>query len=190
MKSSRFSFSKRRAFRFVARLTLLIVGLLLALPALEPREAVGTQHDAGQSFPVTFQNEGERSLFFSLICKCGCPRETLGTCQCSYANTRRNELRAQLAEGLSLEAIQEAYARRFGPESVAVPPNRGSHRLIWLLPIVALILGAYGVVRMLKRWKRQGDDARAADTDMKTASTKRDAYDDKLDQELDEMGRE
>ena len=69
-----------------------------ALLAFAPEVASGQQLGEGmkRTGTVGIQNDDERRLFHSLICTCGCPRETLGTCTCDFAHARREELRALL----------------------------------------------------------------------------------------------
>lgn len=66
-----------------------------------------------RSGTVGIENDIERKLFWSLICTCGCPRETLGTCTCGWAHDRREELRAMLKSGMSVEQAQAEYSKRF-----------------------------------------------------------------------------
>lgn len=140
-----------------------------------------------RSGTVGIENETERKLFWSLICTCGCPRETLGTCTCGWAHDRREELRAMLKEGKSIEEIQDAYARRFGTQALAVPPSTGSNRLLYLVPILFMLGTAGLVISVLRKWSRKGN-APAPETGPGSAppQTKpsRDEYDDKLDDEL------
>lgn len=193
---SRFSFPRpfRRHTPEVARRWLrriLFVGsVVLVAPTVMTSEAVGQAHVTRGGI-VGIQNETERELFFGLICMCGCPRETLGTCACEYGGERRAELRAMLANGMDIQAIQKAYRERFGTQAVALPPNSGASRLIWAAPLVALIAGAFGIVRLMRKWSAKGSrDAAAAEEAKAAGPVKRDAYDDRLDDELKELDRE
>jgi cytochrome c-type biogenesis protein CcmH len=140
-----------------------------------------------RSGTVGIQNDMERKLFWSLICTCGCPRETLGTCTCGWAHDRRAELRAMLGEGMSIEQIQDAYSRRFGSQALAVPPSTGSNRLLYLIPLTFMVGAAALVVLLLRSWSRKGGlPAPQVGPGSAPPQTKpsRDDYDDKLDDEL------
>lgn len=182
--------------RLIHGITLLVAGALALFVMLRsPGFAQGQQLGQGmvRTGIVGIQNETERKLFFGLICTCGCPRESLGTCTCGFAHERRDELRALLAEGRSIEDIQAAYTERFGSQALAVPPNKGGYRLLYLIPIGAIILGAGLVIATLRRWKGRsaGDDDKARPGDGAGAKPDaRDAYDDKLDEELRNLDRE
>lgn len=161
-----------------------------------PADAIG-QHSGGNG-TVEIHNETERQLFWSLICTCGCPRETLGTCPCDIATARREALREMLTDGKSVEQAQDAYVSMYGSKSLAVPRNTGANRLLWAVPALAIVLGAGFVVFTLRRFRRQSssNDAAIAATKAKgkTSPSKeskdRDALDDRLDQELKDLDNE
>jgi cytochrome c-type biogenesis protein CcmH len=180
--------------RWVRRV-LFVGSVVLVAPTVMMSEAVGQAH-VTRGGTVGIQSDTERELFFGLICMCGCPRETLGTCACEYGGERRAELRAMLAQGMDIPAIQKAYSDRFGTHAVALPPNSGASRLIWAAPLVALIAGAFGIVRLMRKWSAKGTrdaataDKATADKAKINGPAKRDAYDERLDDELKELDRE
>jgi cytochrome c-type biogenesis protein CcmF len=120
---------------------------------------------------VGIRNDEERELFSSLICMCGCPRESLETCTCDYAHERRSELRAQMAEGKSIPEIQAAYVVRFGDRALAVTPNEGAQRLVWVVPGVAIAAAAFGVVTLARRWRRRDQVKQREEAQTQTART-------------------
>lgn len=182
------------------RRTLFVLAVFVAAPTFLPGDAVGQSHvDHGGT--VGIQNDTERQLFKSLICMCGCPRETLETCTCDYGTARRGELRDMLTSGMSIQAIQKAYGARFGTKSLATPTNEGFGALIWIFPLAMIIAGAIGVGFMLRRWSARGAlaAAGAAGGPAEPGGAKkgkpskakdpaaRDAYDDRLDEELKDL---
>lgn len=139
---------------------------------------------------VGIQNATERDLFKGLICTCGCPRESLATCTCGIAAERRQVLRGELAKGKSLDEISAEYAKQYGPEALALPPNKGANRLVWMMPLAALVIGAGIVAMTLRRWRRKhDDDADDAPPPPPAAGggTVKDDYDDRLDDELKDL---
>jgi cytochrome c-type biogenesis protein CcmH len=182
-------------------ITLITAGAVALFVMLRsPGFAAGQQLGEGmvRTGIVGIQNDTEHKLFYSLICTCGCPRESLGTCTCGFAHERRDELRAWLAEGRSIEEIQTEYAARFGPQALAVPPSKGGYRLLYLFPISALIIGAGLVVVTLRRWRERSAAGEAKERDADPSGGRkgepgpdaRDDYDDKLDEELRNLDRE
>ena len=188
---------RRRLKPTLVRLALVAFALLLTVPeaALGPGGSMVHAQQLGEGMKRTgtvgIANETERRLFYSLICTCGCPRETLGTCTCDFAHARRGELRALLEEGKPIEEIQKLYSNRYGMHALAVPPNAGGARALWALPLVGIFLGAIGVIVVLRRWKGRGapPPSGTAGATKANAAEGPDAYDEKLDRELEELDR-
>jgi cytochrome c-type biogenesis protein CcmH len=182
------------------RAALLAAALLVCAPELVIAQQLG--EGMKRTGTVGIASEAERRLFYSLICTCGCPRETLGTCTCDFAHARREELRDLLEQGLAIEDIQSLYAKRYGPEALAVPPNVGGSRALWALPVIAIVTGAGGVLLMLRRWRRRGGPPGGGPPGAGGGSAGggsgsagggpprgRDDLDDRLDRELEELDR-
>jgi cytochrome c-type biogenesis protein CcmH/NrfF len=143
---------------------------------------------------INIKTDAERRVFADLLCMCGgCQREALNECICGQADDYRAEVRAMLAEGLTQEQIKAQWVRRFGPQSLSVPPNEGASRLLYLVPLAG-IAGMAGVVVMALRRFRARDNARVAATakagTAAVAGGSRDEYDDKLDEELKQLDDE
>jgi cytochrome c-type biogenesis protein CcmF len=146
---------------------------------------------------VHIESDYERGIFESLRCMCGdCPRDLLSTCPCSvFAEPERERIRAKIKAGETRDQILAEYAAEYGAEALAVPPNSGILRAIYVVPVLGIALGAFGVGRMVRRW-RQGDAAHAkaapgpgtggGGAAAKDASA-RDAYDGRLDDELKDL---
>lgn len=181
--------------RNILRAAFIVVAAVASIWAVHPPDEAFGQMDRTGTVGIT--SDTERQLFWSLLCTCGCPRETLGTCTCAYGHERRTELRQELAAGKDIETIKAEYASRFGSAALAVPPNKGSQRFVWIVPLVAIIAGAFLVARFLKRWVKPSEAApspapRAGKKAAKEAAPTEDdkKYDDKLDEELKALDRE
>lgn len=175
---------RRRLFQALT-LAFAVAALLFTLV---PQGTAFGQMD--RSGVVGIQNDTERQLFWSLLCTCGCPRETLGTCTCGFAHARRNELRAALAEGKSIEQIKEAYVKTFGTQALAVPPNTGSQRAVWLVPLLLIAVGGGVVAMILRRWVKRDSNEKPATEPAREQASGDDNYDAKLDEELKALDRE
>lgn len=181
--------SRRRS---IVRAAALAIATTLAIYAAMPLAAFGQGASMDRYGTVEIKNETEHQLFWSLLCRCGCPRETLGTCTCGWAHNMRGELRNQLASGASVEEVKAAYASKFGTDAVAVPPNEGSQRFVWLIPVTAILLGAGLVGFILRHWVRRAAE-KAAETASKPESVSEEdesKYDRRLDDELKALDKE
>ena len=183
--------TRMRALRsLLSHRTLSLAALVLALGFSGAERAHAQQLGEGmnRSGIVGIQNDTERTLFSGLICTCGCPREALSTCTCEFAAARREELRSELVSGRSVADIQASYAKRYGPQALALPPNEGAHRLVWIVPLVALVASAAFVGSRLRRWSaKRRDPAPSSPLPSSAKAAPRDELDDQLDQELEDL---
>jgi cytochrome c-type biogenesis protein CcmF len=130
------------------------------------------------------RNDHERALMGKLKCLCGCPHG-LHECgdECGVAPPRRRELQALLDAGKSDDEILAFEAQKYGEEVLRIPLDKGYRRIVWVLPVGAL-LGAVGVlVAVARRTKRKAAAAPAA---VPTVGGD-DEYQSRLDDELDEL---
>jgi cytochrome c-type biogenesis protein CcmF len=155
-----------------------LLGIMLA--ATPAAHAQGMQDMHGV---VRVDNDEERAIFGALRCMCGCARDLLSTCACDTAEQAREKIREQMRAGETRDAIIAEYEAVHGLDGLAVPPNRGVLRVIWVLPVVGIAVGAFGLARMTRRWRRGGTSV-GSDIESPARSGPRDAYDTRLDDEL------
>jgi cytochrome c-type biogenesis protein CcmF len=150
--------------------------MLAATPAAHAQDMHGV---------VRIDNDAERAVFGSLRCMCGtCARDLLSTCACETAEEARDKIREKMRAGETKDAILAEYEAQYGVESLAVPPNRGALRAIWVVPVLGIGLGAIGLAQMMRRWRR-GSPAGAVGPGPRSVAPKpQDAYDAQLDDEL------
>ena len=159
----------------------IVLGVLVAMTPARAFAQSSSLH-AGS---VKIEDPHEKALFSKLLCECGdCARLPLATCSCGWAENARNEIRERMARGESEASIIEGYVERHGSAALAVPPNEGGLRAIYLVPIGAGLAGAFVVVTALRRWKRRGELAPANGAPISDGP---DDYDQKLDEELDRL---
>ncbi len=181
--------------RNVLRAAALAIATALAIYAALPVTAFGQGASMSRFGTVEIKDETEHQLFWSLLCRCGCPRETLGTCTCGWAHNMRAELRDELAKGKSVEDVKASYATKYGTDAVAVPPNEGAQRFVWLIPVTAILLGAGLAGLLLRSWVRRTAERRSsqeAATAKQAAPSADDEskYDRQLDDELKALDKE
>jgi cytochrome c-type biogenesis protein CcmF len=160
-----------------------VLGIMLsATPAARAQTMVHTG-------TVHIESDLERSIFSSLRCMCGsCPRDLLSTCPCEAADEARANIREKLLAGEKRDQILAEYMAEFGAEALAVPPNTGVLRAIWAVPIVAIGLGAYGLARLLRRWRTTAVGSTVSSpAPASFRAEPHDAYDARLDDELNDI---
>jgi cytochrome c-type biogenesis protein CcmH len=67
----------------------------------------------------------------------------------------RNDIEQRIADGQSDSEIRQAYVDRYGESILLSPESSGIGLLVWVLPVVALALGAAGIWFVLARARRE-----------------------------------
>jgi cytochrome c-type biogenesis protein CcmH len=149
------------------RAALVLLLLALALPAA----AV-----ASEEHPTLRELEGE------LMCPtCG---TTLELSNAPAANQIRRFVRARIAAGDSKSEIEDKLVAEFGRGVLASPPKEGFDLLAWVLPLLALGLGAGVIGVLVVRWSRSREPAPAFSPEAKGRAELDPVLEKRLDDEL------
>jgi cytochrome c-type biogenesis protein CcmH len=84
-----------------------------------------------------------------------CTAESVGDSSASIAVEMRDVIQQQLQEGKSEKEILAFFQERYGDWILLNPPKRGVHLLVWLLPLIAALVGVGFLVMYLRRWTKQ-----------------------------------
>ena len=68
------------------------------------------------------------------------------------AKEMRNLVRELVEQGKSRQEIEAYFVSRYGEFVLLAPPKQGFNLLVWVLPFLALVLGAGGVYLVARRW--------------------------------------
>lgn len=124
-----------RVRRLAAALFVLLGFLLLALPAL------------AQDVPVT--DDEVNAVAKDLFCPV-CESTPLDVCPTQACADWRELIRQQLSEGSTPEEVQAYFARQYGDGVLANPPKSGFTLILWVLPVVAVIVGGAFFTRYVR----------------------------------------
>jgi cytochrome c-type biogenesis protein CcmH len=103
----------------------------------------------GSRGPVT---DDDRSLAIARTVQCPvCQGETVAESNAAAAQNIRVRIDDLVRSGQSDEQIR-AYLDAQYPGSVLTPPSSGVAGLVWVLPVVALVLGLAGLAVAFRRW--------------------------------------
>jgi cytochrome c-type biogenesis protein CcmH len=105
------------------------------------------------------------------------PLDVCGTVACQQW---RDEIRQNLAEGLTEEEIQDLFVARYGDRVLAEPPRHGFNWLIYIVPPVVIALAAFLLYRGLQSWRKPISQAVSGEEDMPVE----DEYASRLEAEL------
>jgi cytochrome c-type biogenesis protein CcmF len=146
-----------------------------------------------------------KRLWKDLTCMCGgCARESLLECKCGQARQERETILGMLAgmdtstpqaQEKAYQTVVAAYVTRFGGNHVLqVPPDKGFNILAWALPYATFAGVLLLIFAAVRGWVHRGrvataaaGTAGAAGLGSLGASAKPSPYDEKLDEELDEL---
>jgi cytochrome c-type biogenesis protein CcmH len=78
------------------------------------------------------------------------------------AKEMRNLVRELVQQGKSREEIQAYFVSRYGEFVLLSPTKRGFNLLVWVLPFLALIVGACGLYLVTRRWTERREVAAPA----------------------------
>ncbi|MEA2509808.1 MAG: cytochrome c-type biosis protein CcmH [Actinomycetota bacterium] len=87
-----------------------------------------------------------------------CPGVTLHDCPSDNAIQLRSQIAKWASRGWSRQRIMAKLLAEYGPDIRAVPSDRGASLLVWLLPAVAVVLGAATAAALARRWTQKSDE--------------------------------
>jgi cytochrome c-type biogenesis protein CcmH len=121
------------------RRAVLVLVVVLALPAMAA---------ASEENPTLRELEGELM--------CPTCETTLELSNAPAANQIRRFVRARIAAGDTKSEIKDKLVDEFGRGVLASPPKEGFDLLAWVLPLLALGVGASVIALLIVRWSRRG----------------------------------
>jgi len=92
----------------------------------------------------------EREILDQLIAPC-CWTQPVSQHYSEVSETIRKEVHEMVAAGKSRDEIFDYYVAKYGERILATPRPKGFNTLVYVLPWVALILGAWLLVLLLKK---------------------------------------
>ena len=87
-----------------------------------------------------------------------CVSESVAQSSAAIAREMRVIIQDQLNEGRSRAEILAFFQDRYGDWILLNPPARGALLIVWLLPVLAVLVGAFLLVRLVRRWRRAADE--------------------------------
>lgn len=120
---------------FLALIALLLLSAVLPLMAQEP------------TLPVSDDevNEVAKELYCPI-----CESTPLDVCATQACADWREVIRTKLSEGQSSDDIKAYFELQYGPQALAEPPRSGFTLAVWILPIIAVVIGAFIFARYVR----------------------------------------
>lgn len=171
------------------RTVFLLLGLLAALLWFGADAALAQdapETEAVEGVTPNDVNEVARELWCPL-----CSGVRLDACELKACDQMKDVIAIKLAEGEDTDSIKAYFIEQYGPQVLGEPPREGFNWLAWILPFVALILGALFLWRQVSRMVRPAAETVAGapePSSSATADRTDDDYARRLDEELAKYG--
>ena len=161
----------RGSHRALLFLLLILALVVVALPATARADALDDQ---------------VRAIAKQLRCPV-CAGETVADSNAEVSVQMRGIIREKLQQGETPDQIKAYFVARYGESILAEPPARGFTLGVWLMPILALIVGLGIVGAVLRSWLRRGAGEPLS---APAVASPRAADDERLERELEQFRRE
>lgn len=92
-----------------------------------------------------------------------CENIPLDTCGTQACIQWRDLIREKLAAGWTEQEIKAYFVEQYGDRVLATPPPRGLNWLVYVVPPLALLLGAGVLFRVVQSWRREPQGSPQAD---------------------------
>ncbi len=83
-----------------------------------------------------------------------CENTPLDVCPTEACRQWRELIRKQLGEGWSEQQIKDYFVTNYGARVLSEPPRTGLNWLVYILPPVLILAGAFVLFRALRAWTR------------------------------------
>jgi cytochrome c-type biogenesis protein CcmH len=124
---------------------------------------VGAVPGAGAATAAPDLEDTVREIASELRCVV-CQNLSVADSPSELAKEMRNLVRELVQQGKTREEIQAYFVSRYGEFVLLSPTKRGFNLVVWVLPFLALIVGACGVYLVARRWT-EGREATAPTVD-------------------------
>jgi cytochrome c-type biogenesis protein CcmH len=139
------------------RFILLPIFLIFISTALIPVFIVNAQES-------TPSDDQVNAIAHQLYCPV-CENTPLDVCPTTACHQWRELIRQMLAEGKSEAEIKQYFVDYYGARVLSEPPRSGIYWLVYVVPPVAFLAGAYLLFRAFQTWKRLARESKSDSPD-------------------------
>ena len=116
-----------------------------------------------------------------------CESTPLDVCPTEACRQWRELIRTQLSEGMTEQQIKDYFVANYGARVLSEPPRTGLNWLVYILPPVIILLGAFFLFRSFREWTKASATAAtvsAERSESEASSPAKDDYVARLEEEL------
>ncbi len=82
-----------------------------------------------------------------------CPNTPLDVCETKACQDWRAKIREQLSQGWSEDQIIAYFVNQYGERVLGEPQRKGFTSMVWVLPVIAVLIGLLIVWQVLHSWQ-------------------------------------
>jgi cytochrome c-type biogenesis protein CcmH len=112
-----------------------------------------------------------------------CENTPLDVCATQACHQWRELIRLQLAEGKTEAEIKQYFVDNYGDRVLAEPPRTGLNWLVYILPPVVILLGAFLLFKNFQAWTKPKEAVSTANM-KRSGKSSNDEYVNRLEEEL------
>ncbi|MBN2045001.1 MAG: cytochrome c-type biogenesis protein CcmH [Anaerolineales bacterium] len=166
------------------RIWLLALLVVVAVYGAAPPKVVLAQDNGPQPTPSDDEVNAIAREMYCPVCE-NIPLDVCGTQACAQW---REQIREKLAEGWTEDQIKDYFVQLYGDRVLSEPPRRGLNWVIYIVPGLAFVVGAYVLYRGIKTWTAPVVDEPESEEMADTGAEEKDEYISKLEEELKKRG--
>jgi cytochrome c-type biogenesis protein CcmH len=111
-----------------------------------------------------------------------CENTPLDVCPTQACKEWREEIRSMLVDGKSEAEIKQHFVDYYGARVLAEPPRTGLNWLVYVVPPILIVVGAFVLFRALRSWSQPS--GKASDSPKPSTGTVDEEYVERLEEEL------
>ena len=167
-----------------ALVVLAVIGLAAAATAQEAEPAAVPAADQVAG-PATEQralpsDDQVNEIAGDLYCPV-CPNTPLDVCETLACSEWREQIREQIAAGMSEDEIADYFVEQYGERVLAKPRRSGFTLLLWVLPLIGISVGIVALGAVLRKWRRgHGSEPMLAPEQIEVSAEARQRIEDEL----------
>ena len=139
---------------------------------------------AGNATAGAILSDLENALMCKCDDKCG---KVLINCTCDTSHETRRTLTKHLESGLTFDQVVKLYVDEYGETVLSSPTKNGFNLTAWITPFAALIVGGFGVRKVIQSWTGKKEDSHESPQEQGEPTAEKNKYSSRLKDDLDNM---
>jgi cytochrome c-type biogenesis protein CcmH len=146
-----FNMIRRNLWLILATLLALVLLLVLAHLAPVAEAAAGRAAPVAQATPTADQVDAVAKELWCPLCN----GVRLDNCDLQACSQMRDLIAQKLAAGQSTDQIKAYFVQQYGDVVLGAPENKGFNRIVYILPVLAALVGLAIVGYLVYIWTRR-----------------------------------